>query len=271
MVLPTGKAHISHSELNHWVECSWRHNLKHVKNIDLDVPNTNLAFGSAVHSACEYYLNNKVINLDSAQAKLDEQWELYKDSEDFLKNSKEKFMSIIANIMNDVAVFLDTTFPGWELVKAEEELYENLGGMFEKHEGLSFKGFIDVVLKVPGKKPNTWLYWILDWKSANRPWNLEKIQDENVRRQLIFYKKFWSIKHNIPMKDIRCGFITLVKTSKPGRFCNLITISVGDVTVDRSLKILNNALASIKRGTMIKNRNSCKYCPYKDTEHCKFL
>lgn len=268
MLLPNGKPHVSHSELNDWVACSWRHKLKHVLKIDLDTPNTNLAFGSAVHAACEFFLNNKTISLEPARKILDEEWEKHKDIEDFIKNDKEKFMVIIGKIMDDVGPFLDETFPGWELVKAEENLYEDLQQFFEKHEGVSFKGFIDAILKVPGKKEGTFNYWILDWKTANRPWNLEKIKDENVRRQLIFYKKFWAVKHNIDITNIRCGFITLVKSGKPGKFCSLIPVSVGEVTIGRALTVLNNGVASIKRGVAIKNRNSCKWCPYKNTEHC---
>lgn len=268
VLLPTGKPHISHSELRGWVECSWRHKLQHVDKIDLQVPNTNLCFGTATHAVVEHWLNTKTIDLTVASKIFDEEFEKHKDVEDFQKNSKEKFLKVIGNIMAELPAFLDETFPGWELVKAEEALYEDLAVFYEKHAGLAFKGYVDIVLKVPGKKEGTFLYWILDLKTANRPWNADKIKDENNRRQLIFYKKFWATKHNVEMSEIRCGFLTAVKTAKPGKFCALIPISVGDVTVGRALTILNNGLSSIKRGVAIKNRNSCKYCEFKGTPFC---
>lgn len=269
MSLPTGKPHISFSELRDWMECSWRHKLRHVQKIDLGTPSTNLSFGTATHAVIEHFLKTKETDLSIPQKILEEDWKLYGDSEDFQKNSIEKFMAIITNIMADIPTFLNETFPGWELVEAEENLYEDLQVFFERHAGVSFKGFIDAVIRVPGKKEGQFLYWILDWKTANRPWNLQKIKDDKTRMQLVLYKKFWTTKHNVPMKDVRCGFVTIVKTSKPGKFCKLLPVSVGDVTAGKSLIVLNNGLASIKRGMALKNRDACTWCEFKNTEHCK--
>lgn len=268
-MLPTGKPHVSFSEIRDWYECSYRHKLRHVDKIDLSTPSTNLTFGTATHAVAEHFLNTKEIDLSKAREILDADWKKFGDSKDFLANDREKFMVTIGNIMLDLPTFLNETFPGWSHVAAEESLYEDLKSFFEKHDGLFFKGFIDCVLSVPGKRPDDLTYWILDFKTANRPWNLDKIKDDKTRMQLVLYKRFWSEKHNVPMKSIRCGFITLLKNGKPGKLCHLIPVSVGDVTATRALTVLNNSLTSIKKGMAIKNRNSCKYCDYYQTEFCK--
>lgn len=269
MILPTGKPHISFSELKDWWDCSYRHYLRHVKKIDLSKPSIHLVFGSAVHAAAEHFLKNKEVNLDTAKKILVEGFEKFGTSESFQESNKEKLVQSIQNIMNELPKFLDDTFPNWEMIASEEALFEDLKVFFEKHDGLNFKGFIDCVIKVPGKKPGQFLYWIIDFKTANRPWNRDAIGDVKKRAQLVLYKKFWATKHNIPLKDVRCAFLILLKSGKPGKICYSIPVSVGDVTIDRSLKILGNSLSCIKRGFSLKNKESCKYCDYKDTEHCK--
>ena len=76
------------------------------------------------------------------------------------------------NMWDDVPSFLDKTFPGWEPVSAEEMLYEEIPG-----KDMLFKGFIDVIIKVP-RKNGTWKYWILDWKtSKSYGWDRRKKQE----------------------------------------------------------------------------------------------
>ena len=52
---PTGKEHVSYSEVRGWKECSYRHKLQHIDKIDLGKPSPYLDFGSAVHEGCESY------------------------------------------------------------------------------------------------------------------------------------------------------------------------------------------------------------------------
>ena len=154
--------------------------------------------------------------------------------------------------------------PGVATVKAEEELYEDIEGF-----DLKFKGFIDAVIKVPKKKGEGWIYWILDWKTANSyGWKRQKKQDILMTAQLILYKHFWSTKHNVPMSDIRCGFILLKRGGKPGNMCDIVNVSVGPKSLDKGLKIMRSMIKNVQKQFSLKNRNSCTYCPYKDTEHC---
>lgn len=163
--------------------------------------------------------------------------------------------------LNEVPAFYDSTFPGWKPVTAELLLYERVEGY--PH---IFKGFIDAIITAPKKKKQ--LTWILDVKTTSWGWSFDKKSDDLVKTQLILYKCFLSKKLNIDMKDIRCGFILLKRDAKPGKHCELVTVSVGDKSSARALKTVGNMLASVKRGIAIKNRSSCPYCEYKNTEHC---
>jgi len=261
--LPTGKPHVSFSEVKLWKECSYRHNLVHVKKLDFSKPSPVLEFGTAVHSACEDYLLTKVMKAEICMNALEEAWRKKSGQEDFTPKSLETAKLEAAQILAEVPAFLEREFPGWEVVDAEHQLYEPVEG--HPH---AFKGFIDGVIKAKGKKGET-VYWILDWKTTQRGWFREKRSDDMVKSQLGLYKNYWHQKNpQVPFKDIRCGFVLLKKAAKPGEHCELFSVSLGEVPIKRSLKVVSNMLTSVKRGIALKNRDACTWCEFKGTEHC---
>jgi len=262
-VLPTGKPHISFSEVKLWKECSYRHHLVHIKKVDLSKPSPVLEFGTAVHAACEHYLLTRELNVEIAHKHLEEAWKKYEGNEEFTQSSLKKAKQESETILLEVPKFLDDTFPEWEVVDAEHQLYEAV----DNHPH-AFKGFIDGVIKSKGKRGET-LYWILDWKTSQRGWFREKRSDDMVKAQLALYKNYWCQKNpQVSMKDVRCGFVILKKSAKPGDHCELFSVSLGEVPIKRSLKVVSNMLTSVKRGIALKNRDSCTWCEYKNSEHC---
>lgn len=262
--LSTGKKHISFSELRDWEDCSYRHNLKFVKQLHLDEPSPILNFGTSCHAACENYLRTRVMNIGLAKDMLEKSFEENKNHPSYTSDLFETMSLQIQAICSDVPEFLEMTFPNWEFIDAEHFLYEPI----EKYPH-AFKGFIDGIIKAKAKRgPDN--FWLLDWKTCTFGWLREKKANPLVQQQLVLYKNFWSRKTGTPPKDIRCGFVLLKRTPKSGTSCcELVKVSVGDVTTTRALKTLHNAIRSIRRGIAIKNHESCKYCPFKDTEHCK--
>lgn len=260
--LPTGKMHISFSEMRDWQDCSYRHKIKHIDKINLFIPVPIIDFGTAIHSACEDYARTRIMKSEIACNSLTELFELNKEipayTEELLLQMKKEAISVCA----DVPKFIDDTFKDWECVDAEHYLYEPI----EKYPH-AFKGYIDFILKVKGKRGED-LYWLLDWKSTAWGWKFQKKSDYKVHQQLVLYKNFWAKKTGINPKNIRCGFILLKRTAKPGTHCELLTVSVGDVTTHKSLKVLNSSVNSIRKNIAIKNRYSCQYCEYKNTEYC---
>jgi hypothetical protein len=260
--LPTGKPHVSFSELRDWQDCSFRHKLKHVNGIDLSEKSPILDFGTCVHASCEDYLNTRILKKEIAIDSLKECFEKNKDNPSYGQNLLTSYIKEINEILDELPSFLNDNFPEWETVDAEHLLYESINN--HPH---AFKGFIDGIIKTKDKKGND-QYWIIDWKTSAWGWTMEKKTDFKLHQQLIFYKNFWSTKMNIDPKKIRCGFVLLKRTAKVGSKCELVKVSVGDITSERALKSLSNMLVSVKKGIALKNRDSCTYCPYKNTEHC---
>lgn len=256
--LRTGKPHVSFSEISCWKECSWRHKLQHIDKLGEFKYAPALAFGTIQHSACEQIVTSGTVNIEEYYAKLTEEWD---------KHQFEKSMPLalaqeqLRNITAEFKPFMDQTFPGWKHVASEYPLYEAIEDT--KH---AFKGFIDLIIEVPGKKKS--LFWIIDLKTTQWGWDRDKKSDEITRYQLIYYKNFWARKLNVEMKDVRCAFVLLKKRGKPGNVCESIPVSVGDVTSGRAMKTLHNMLASVNRGIALKNKSACKWCEFKGTPHC---
>lgn len=262
--LPTGKQHISFSELKDWKECSFRHYLKFVKKITEEKPGVHMDFGTAMHAACENFLKTGKMSLRVFKEKLHELWKLHAeiDPEAFTVKAFKQFAKEGLDILPEIPGWFDKTFPGWKFVDAEHALYEPI----EKHPH-AFKGFVDCIISAPGPRGKH-VYWLLDFKTCSWGWPLAKKSDEVIKTQLVLYKNFWTTKVSVDPSDVRCGFVLLKRTAPKGAKCELVTISVGETTTKRSLTVVNNMLASVKRGVVIKNRQSCKFCDYYETAHC---
>lgn len=247
-----------------WAECPFRHKLKYIDKIDLSEENPHFAFGTAIHAACEDYLKTRVMKSEIAVKILEEEWEKWKDLESFKKAKRDDFFKWLHAILPEVPAFMDANFEEWECITAEEPLYEPIDNYPTK-----FKGYIDCTIKAKDKKGKE-LIWILDWKTCSWGWTLEKKTDLMTKAQLVLYKNYWSKKHNIDPKDIRCGFILLKKTAKAGQKCELYAVSVGDVTTQRSLEVVNNMLTALDKNFKFKNRTNCDRCDYHQTDHCRW-
>ena len=261
-LLPTGKPHVSFSEMRDWQDCSYRHKLKHVMKIDKFKPGPLMDFGTAVHAACEDYLQTRVMKSEIAADMIRTVWEKHKAHQGFEAGTIPRYVKEAEDILADVPAWLEETFPGWTFMDAEHELYEAIEG--KPH---AFKGFIDGIIRCKGPRGKD-LVWLLDWKTTGWGWKSEKKSDPMVTAQLVLYKNFWSSKTGTDPKDVRCGFILLKRSAKPGKHCELVSTSVGEVTTGKSLKVINNMVTSIKKGIALKNRNSCTFCDYYGTEYC---
>lgn len=258
--LRTGKPHISFSEVQTWHECSFRHKLRYIDNIDLSEPSPYADFGKAAHLGCQTYLKTRCIK-DAKQLTIDminEVWKANKSYKDI-----DSWLAQAEGILDDLPEFMDTTFPGWTFVDSEFCLYEPINGHKQ-----SFKGYIDAIITAPGKKRGEILTWLIDFKTCSWGWDMYKKTNDMVRSQLVYYKNYWVQKHQLDERSVRCTFVLLKRTAKPGNHCENFSVSVGPKTLTKSLAVLNNMLASVNRGVAFKNRDSCKFCSFYQTVHC---
>jgi len=280
-LLPTGKAHISFSEVRIWKECGWKHKLTYIDKLAPFETSVHLEYGTIIHDSLEHFLKTRELKIDETKEKIKTAWKKHKfDSEvnidrsmllaeaqgwKYRHNYLSEWLEWSEHTLGDIEQFMEANYPGWEYVSAEEQLYEPI------QEGISFKGFIDGIIKYKkGKKDK---YVIIDWKTAGpRGWRRDKKQDIKTTAQLMLYKYYWGAKNlkskSIQYRDIACHFILLKRQTKPGKICQIIEVSAGDKSMIKANKLVKNMLSTTQRGMFLKNRNSCKFCPFLNTEHC---
>jgi len=258
-VLPTGKPHISFSELATWLDCSWKHNLIYVQGIQTFDGNEHTDFGGHVHSGCESFIKTGKMDVDPIIEKISQTWDEKK------YNDKDTWLKSATRILHDVPDWMHSTFPNWSPIGAEIPLYENL--MHVGHDDVSWKGFIDAAIEFKNPKGKK-IIQILDWKTTSWGWKIEKLREFKTNAQVASYKIFWSKKFDIEMKDIKAGFVLLKRTAKQGNSCQLIDVSVGPKMEQNVNDVIGKMLRSIKAGIKMKNRLSCEYCEFKGTPHC---
>ena len=258
-------SHISFSELKIWSECPFKRKLVYGDRIKGFEGNIYTAFGRAIHAACEKY----ILSRDSLEAEdsfvknytseLDQLPEAIQ--KELQQDTAEEFMEQGLAILKEVPEALQDTFGDFELVAAEEQLYEPIKEFVEKE--YSFKGFIDLVLKTPDGK-----HHIIDWKSCSWGWDARRRSDSMNVYQLIFYKHYYANKHNIDIKDIDVHFGLLKRTAKEGMKVEIFKTTSGIIRTKNAIKLLNNALYNISKDRHIKNRMSCARCEFYKTSHC---
>ena len=267
--LPTDKFHISYSEFVDWYECSFRHNLKHIKKIDLDKPNEHTEYGGIMHEALENFLvSGNPLDVEGTAKKVREALE---NIPSFKKDDIETWASAVGQIFEEVPGFLSENFPNYKLVAAEYELMETL----ERKKDRFFKGFVDVILKydyVDKRKKNPVVeerYMVADWKNTAWGWSGDKKRDPVKQMQLVLYKHFWAAKNNIPIDKVKCAWVLLKRDAKPGNHIELVPVSVGEKAIEKALENVYRMICSVEKQMFVKNRNSGKFCPYYNTEHCR--
>jgi len=112
----------------------------------------------------------------------------------------------------------------------------------------------------------------MDWKTAGAGgWRAEKKQDPLTLAQVALYKSYLMNKHKDLFdgaRYVKCGYVLLKKGAKAGKRVELFSVSVGPVAMQKANKLVSNTIAGMRKGVKIKNRQSCTYCPYLNTEHC---
>ena len=276
---PTNKPHVSYSEVRNWKECPFRHKLLYIDKIGVDEPSPYLSYGTAVHDGIENFLKTGEMDIESVLEKIRSEWESKGfDSQEWIDAQAahrasegwrpkphdylDSWLEWAKNCLTDLPGFLDSQFDSWEVITAEEELYE----FFEGYD-IFFKGFIDALLKVQIKGKE--YYYVIDWKTAgDKGWFASKKRDILTWAQIALYKSFWMRKNNLDTKQVKCGFVLLKRGAKPSNTCELVKVSVGPKAEENALSILRSMVKSVRRGIFLKNRDSCRFCEFKKTTAC---
>ena len=251
--------HVSFSQLKDWHFCPFYHKLVRIDGLKGFRGNTFTAFGNAIHDTCESMLTE---GLDRPYDFFLERFgkvlnELRSDGIEIDDGLVEKMEEQARPLVELVLPELEEYFGEYEVVSAEELLYEDIDD-----SELKYKGYIDLVLRTPDGKTH-----VIDWKSCSWGWDSRKKSDPMVTYQLTFYKYFYARKHGLDPKDVETHFSLLKRTAKQNNV-EFFRVTSGQIKTNNALNFLNKAIYNIQKDKHIKNRLSCSKCDFYKTEHC---
>ena len=254
------KEHISFSELKTWNECAWRHKLDYIDKLKVFKGNEFTAFGKAIHTVGEtlVFESDREAEEIFESEFLKELRLLKEDDKTFVFNSSlvTEMRSQGTKLAPQLIPGLKEYFDSHEIVEVEEMLYEPL-----ENSKYKFKGYIDLIVK----KNNE--YYIIDWKTCSWGWPAKKKTDRILTYQLTLYKHFYAKKHGIDPSKIKTCFALLKRTAESNQV-EIFEVKCGPKKVDNALKLIEKLLYNVEKQNFIKNKLSCKYCPYDNTKHC---
>jgi len=254
--------HISFSQLKNWAKCPFYHKLVSIDKVDGAFSgNIYTAFGSALHETIENHLEKKISD-DNLKDFFSQSFEKERASlkEEIKDDNYNKFLLQGENLVVKYKEELDSYFGGnYEIVSCEEKIYEKINDF--TLDNYMFKGYIDLVVKVGDT------YHILDWKSCSWGWDAKRRSDTNTTYQLVLYKYYYAIKHDIDPKNIKCHFGLLKRTAKKDHV-EIFEITTGPRRIKNAVQLLTKALHNIHKKNYIKNRLSCSKCEFKGTKWC---
>ncbi len=225
--------------------------------------NEYTAFGTAIHKACEEKIPDQEVDAYSVfeSSFLEELKILKKENHEFNKQLVSEMRDQAKPICDNIFSSVLEEFGEFNVFSIEEQLLEDIDE-FEAH-GRKFKGYIDLVIKTPDDK-----YHIIDWKTCSWGWDSRKKADKIVNYQLTMYKHYFSKKHNIDPKNVETYFALLKRTAKRENV-EIFRVTSGEKKTNNCLSLLEKSVINMERGLKIKNRLSCKYCKFYQTENCK--
>jgi len=255
--------HVSYSEIKIWNECPFKHKLQYIDKIAGFKGNEYTAFGTALHSVCEFGVAGVLDRIDFE----DHFQTIFENELDALPQSVELRESLVAEmrtqaepIHSQVLDALEAFMPEYRVHATEEQLFEPIKEFTA--DNCDFKGFIDLVLQSPDGK-----YHIIDWKTCSWGWDQKRKSDRMTTYQLTLYKKFWCQKNNIDPSMVETYFGLLKRTAKKNNV-EIFRVTSGPRKMENATKFLFKAVTAIHRGIKIKNRMSCRNCNFNKTEHC---
>lgn len=279
---------VSFSQYSLWNNCphSW-YNLK-VKKIIPDEPNLHFVFGTAMHSALEHYF--KVMYEQSgAAADRENIIELFENKfrEEYLayyEKYKQHFSS-----PEEMQEFYDDGVKILNYLKKKRNEFFSLKKVFllgielplsiEVKKNIVLKSYLDVVLYDEDLER----ILIIDFKTSTRGWGNKQKKDTSKYPQLILYKDYFAKQYNLDPEIIDIEYIILKRklyenSEFPQKRIQKFSPASGKTSRNKLLKSFQEFLDDCfnDEGKVIEkeyetkpSKDTCKYCPLNQTEHCK--
>lgn len=279
-------AYVSYSQYSMFSECQYRWYLSYIKKERPFKPGIALSFGTAFHEVLQEYLSvmyEKTIKEADAldlSAMLKER--LIANYKEAMENNKgEHFVTKeqLQEHYEDGVAILDWfkkhraryfTTKNTELIGIEVPI---LVPISENTPNIFLNGYIDLILY----NKNTETYTIYDIKTSTRGWTDTEKKNQTKINQVLFYKKYFSEKMQVPEDKIEVQFFICrrkifenaefpmhrIQEFIPAQGKKKVITAVESLKSFVSHAFTENAKHN-KEALYAKNTSACKYCEFKD-------
>jgi len=278
---------ISYSQLSMFSECPMHWKLKYIDDLAIQEPSIHLLFGTAMHEVIQTWLevmyNDSIKNankLNLEQRLHDKMMERFQiDKEAYGKDpctleQLREFFQDGCDILDFVKKRRADYFSkrGYKLIGCEVPIEVNM------KKNIKMVGYLDIVIL--DEFHNT--LKIYDIKTSTQGWNKWMKKDENKTQQLLLYKQFYSKQYNHPIDKIEVEYFIVKRklwenAMFPQKRVQKFSPASGTVSMNKVAKRLDTFLdlAFDDKGERISeniiptpSKKSCKWCEFKNTEHC---
>ena len=205
-------ARVSFSQYSTYSSCPQQYKLRYIDKLGESSANIFTIFGTSIHETIQHFLSvmygvskKQAMEIDTDKLLLDWMRKEYTNETEKLSEGTicsqlelEEFYGDGRRILEWFKAKIDKfyTKTGFELVGIEIPLNAKI------KEGVSFIGFIDVVMR--DLSDNSII--IIDLKTSTMGWNKYAKADKFKNAQIVLYKKYYSELFNIPLDKIKVEY-----------------------------------------------------------------
>jgi len=205
-------ARVSFSQYSTYSSCPQQYKLRYIDKLGESSANIYTIFGTSIHETIQHFLSvmygvskKQAMEIDTDKLLLDWMRKEYTNETEKLSEGTicsqlelEEFYGDGRRILEWFKAKIDKfyTKTGFELVGIEIPLNAKI------KEGVSFIGFIDVVMR--DLSDNSII--IIDLKTSTMGWNKYAKADKFKNAQIVLYKKYYSELFNIPLDKIKVEY-----------------------------------------------------------------
>ena len=277
---------VSYSQYSMYSQCQYQWYLTYVKKQKIFKPGIHLIFGTSLHEVLQEYLSvmynesgKAAEALDVHQMLKDRLRENYKSE---METYGEHFSSAeqLLEFYHDGVAIMDWfkkhrgkyfSLKNSELIGVEVPV---LVPISEDRPNVFMNGYIDLVMY----EKNTETYTVYDIKTSTRGWTDKEKKDQTKVNQVLFYKRFFSKKMEVPEEKIEVKFF--ICRRKIFENADFPMHRIQEWVPAQGKKKVKDAFESLEdfvknsfndkskyiEREYTKNTSSCKYCPFKDRQ-----
>ena len=251
---PRIRDYLSYSAVRTFQNCPLKYRFRYVDGLAEDGVSSSLIFGSAIHSAVEFYFRQQLSgeSAPSLDLLLDVYQESWKErSEDNIEFGKSE----TADSLHEMSARMLQKFLNSDLIQPEGRII----GIEEEFRGAPILGlpyllgYVDLLLETDDA------VIVRDFKTSRSAWDQQQAVDQSD--QLLLYADL--VRKVIPGKQLRLQFAVLTKSRDPK--VQLLETQFDEGKLDRTKRIFQTVWSAIQSGHFYPSPSpmQCPSCGYR--------